>query len=191
MELLDAPLERSPEPSTVDGVAVVRWPDERARAEELARRSAPRLLLVAVDTEPPVGNDPLCDWVQEPADELDVQSRIVALRNRASIERPILGDHGVVWRGGVWVPLSPIEARLDRRVPRPPGSGPVAPAAGTGRVARRTAEQSGDRRAHQGAARARRGGRNPHTHRAGPGLPRRDPGAAGGGGGELTGPNRR
>ena len=112
MELLDAPLERSSEPSTVDGVAVVRWPDEQARAEELARRSAPRLLLVAADTEPPAGDDPLCDWVQEPADELDVQSRIVALRNRASIERPILGDHGVVWREGVWVPLSPIEARL-------------------------------------------------------------------------------
>ena len=54
----------------------------------------------------------MSDWVQEPVDELDVQSRIVALRSRASIERPILGDHGVVWRGSIWVALSPIEARL-------------------------------------------------------------------------------
>jgi DNA-binding response OmpR family regulator len=112
VELSEAPPERLHETSTVDGVAVVRWPDERARADELARRSAPRLLLVAIGEQPPAGNDPLCDWVQEPADELDVQSRIVELRNRASVERPILGDHGVVWRGTVWVPLSPIEARL-------------------------------------------------------------------------------
>jgi len=113
VELLDAPLERSLETSTqVDGVAVVRWPDERARADDLARRSAPRLLLVAPGAEPPPAGDALCDWVHEPADERDVQSRIVELRRRASIERPILGDHGVVWRGAVWAPLSPIEARL-------------------------------------------------------------------------------
>ena len=113
MELLDAPSERSSESSTaVDGVAVVRWPDEQTRADEPARRAAPRLLLVAVGAEAPADTDPLCDWVQEPADELDVQSRIVSLRGRASIERPILGDHGVVWRGSVWVPLSPIEGRL-------------------------------------------------------------------------------
>jgi hypothetical protein len=113
VDLLDAPSERSPESfPAVDGVAVVRWPDERARADELARRAAPRLLLVAVGAEPPADGDLLCDWVQEPADELDVQSRIVALRSRASIDRPILGDHGVAWRGSVWVALSPIEARL-------------------------------------------------------------------------------
>jgi len=113
VELLDAPSERSSESSTaVDGVAVVRWPDEQTRADELARRAAPRVLLVAVGAEAPADTDPLCDWVQEPADELDVQSRIVELRGRASIDRPILGDHGVVWRGSVWVALSPIEARL-------------------------------------------------------------------------------
>jgi hypothetical protein len=112
VELLDAPSEQSLESGAVDGVAVVRWPDERARAEELARRGAPRLLLVAAGAEPPADDDPMCDWVLEPADELDVQSRIVALRGRASIDRPILGDHGVVWRGSVWVALSPIEARL-------------------------------------------------------------------------------
>jgi hypothetical protein len=113
VELLDAPLERSLESSTqVDGVAVLQWPDEQARAEDLARRGAPRLLLVAPGVEAPSTNDPLCDWVQQPADERDVQSRIVELRNRASMDRPILGDHGVLWRGAQWVALSPIEARL-------------------------------------------------------------------------------
>src|SRR5262249_18504804 len=87
-------------------------------------RAAPRLLLVAVGAEPPAGNDPLCDWVQEPADELDVQSRIVALRGRASVDRPILGDHGVVWRGSVWVALSPIESRLTAAFLARPGRVP-------------------------------------------------------------------
>jgi hypothetical protein len=117
VELLDAPLERSLESSTrIDGVAVVRWPDEQARVADLERMRVPRLLLVDIDAEaPPAGGPctgPLCDWVREPVDERDLQSRIVALRSRASIDRPILGDHGVVWRGAVWVALSPIEERL-------------------------------------------------------------------------------
>jgi hypothetical protein len=111
VELLDAPLARDMS-TAVDGVAVLAWPDEQARADDLARRSAPRLLLVAVGASPPGTNDALCDWVQEPADERDIQERIVELRKRASIERPILGDHGVLWRGLQWVALSPIEARL-------------------------------------------------------------------------------
>ena len=72
----------------------------------------PRLLLVDIDAGEPSCPGPLCDWVREPVDERDLQSRIVALRGRASIDRPILGNHGVVWRGRVWVALSPIEERL-------------------------------------------------------------------------------
>ena len=122
MELLDAPLERSLESSgQVDGVAVLQWPDEQVRADDLLRRSVPRLLLVAPGAEPPSTTDPLCDWVQQPADERDVQSRIVELRNRASIDRPILGAHGVLWRGVQWVALSPIEARLTRAFLARPG----------------------------------------------------------------------
>jgi two-component system OmpR family response regulator len=122
VELLDAPRERSLESSgPIDGVAVLQWPDEQVRADDLARRSAPRLLLVAPGAEPPRTGDPLCDWVQQPADERDVQSRIVELRNRASIDRPILGDHGVLWRGAQWVALSPIEARLTRAFLARPG----------------------------------------------------------------------
>jgi len=118
VEILDAPAERLFELSDrIDGVAVVRWPDEQARAAELARMRVPRLLLVAPDADPPApsetgGSDGLCDWVQEPVDERDLQTRVVALRGRASLVRPILGDHGVVWRGPTWVALSPIEERL-------------------------------------------------------------------------------
>ena len=112
MELLDAPFERTFDALTeIDGVVVVRWPGQQACVDDLARRHVPRLLLVAPDAEPPP-TEPLCDWVREPADERDVQSRIVELRSRASAERPILDDLGLVWRGPVWVALSPIEARL-------------------------------------------------------------------------------
>jgi Transcriptional regulatory protein, C terminal len=114
VELLDAPLERSLDsPTQIDGVAVVHWPEEQARLADLERMRVPRLLLVDADAQPPAEADhPLCDWVREPLDERDLQSRIVVLRSRASTDRPILGDHGVVWRGDVWVALSPIEERL-------------------------------------------------------------------------------
>ena len=79
---------------------------------DLERTRVPMLLLVDIDAEPPAAAGPLTDWLREPVDERDLQSRIVALRSRASTDRPILGDHGVVWRGDVWVALSPIEERL-------------------------------------------------------------------------------
>jgi len=113
VELLDAPFERTfdalPE---IDGVVVVHWPEDSARAGELARVGTPRLFLVAPEAEPPVMSDDMCAWVRLPAHERDVQARIVELRTRASVARPILGDHGLLWRGAQWVPLSPIEARL-------------------------------------------------------------------------------
>ena len=113
MELLSAPLRSLESSAQIDGVAVVRWPDEEGRLADLERTRVPRLLLVDADSQPPAAIDnPLCDWVREPVDERDLQARIVELRSRASTDRPILGDHGVVWRGDVWVALSPIEERL-------------------------------------------------------------------------------
>jgi hypothetical protein len=113
VELLDAPSERAPELSNqIDGVVIVRWPQAAARIADLERRRIPRLLLVDRDAEAPPAAGPLSDWVRLPIDERDLQSRVVALRSRASIDRPILDDFGVVWRGRVWVALSPIEARL-------------------------------------------------------------------------------
>src|SRR3954471_18336309 len=108
VELLDAPSERvSDAPEEVDGVVVVRWPEDSARAAELARVGTPRLFLVAVDADPPAVDDELCAWVRLPAHERDVQARIVELRTRASVARPILGDHGLLWRGTQNVSLSP------------------------------------------------------------------------------------
>jgi len=122
VELLDAPFERTFDAlSEIDGVVLVHWPEEANRVLELARAGTPRLLLVANDTEPPVTTDELCAWVRVPANERDVQARIVELRSRASLARPILGDHGLLWRGTRWVALSPIEARLTAAFVARPG----------------------------------------------------------------------
>ena len=122
MELLGAPVGQSSDAATeFDGVAVIRWPQDSTRAVELARIGVPRVLLVAVDADPPDQSDPLCDWVRVPADERDLQQRVVELRSRASAVRPIVGDHGVLWRGTKWVALSPIEARLAAALVGRPG----------------------------------------------------------------------
>ena len=83
MELLDAPVEQSfdaaAEAATeIDGVVVLPWPQNATRAVELARIGVPRVLLVAPDAEPPDTTDPLCEWVRMPADERDLQQRVVA-----------------------------------------------------------------------------------------------------------------
>lgn len=123
MELLDAPFERAFDAlAEIDGVVVVHWPQDAARAAELARVGTPRLFLVAPEADPPESvDDDLCAWVRLPAHERDVQARIVELRGRASIARPILGDHGLLWRGTTWVALSPIEARLTAAFVARPG----------------------------------------------------------------------
>jgi hypothetical protein len=122
MELLDAPSERAFDAlSESDGVVVAHWPEDAARATELARARTPRLFLVAPEADPPEATDDLCAWVRLPAHERDVQALIVELRSRASVDRPILGDHGLLWRGKRWVALSPIEARLTEAFIARPG----------------------------------------------------------------------
>jgi hypothetical protein len=113
MELMDAPLERVIGVlEEVDGVVVVDWPEHAARAADLVRTRTPHLFLVAPGAEPPDATDELSAWIRLPAAERDIQAKIVDLRSHASIARPILGEHGLLWRGTRWVALSPIEARL-------------------------------------------------------------------------------
>jgi DNA-binding response OmpR family regulator len=106
---------RAPDvPAIIEGIAIVRWPEETARATELRRSRTPRLLLVASDAAPPELDDEdlSIDWMFEPVDENALHARIVALLSAASLVKPILGDHGVLWRGETWIALSPIEERL-------------------------------------------------------------------------------
>ena len=115
MEATRAPLERTIDsPATIEGIAIVRWPEEELRNTQLARARTPRILVVEPECPPPEieTDDPFVDWVRDPIDERELQAHVVALLERASAVRPILGDHGVVWRGATWIALSPIEERL-------------------------------------------------------------------------------
>ena len=115
---------RAPDvPAMVEGIAIVRWPEEAARAAELQRSRTTRLLLVAPNATPPEIDeaDPFTDWIYEPVDENTMHARIVALLGTASIAKPILGDHGVLWRGETWIALSPIEERITAALLARPG----------------------------------------------------------------------
>jgi DNA-binding response OmpR family regulator len=94
-------------------VVLVRWPVEVARRERFATEGRPRLLLVEDDAQPPVGEDPLEDWVRVPASEVDVQARMATLAARArAAAAPRLDVDGVLRFGSLWVSLPPVEARL-------------------------------------------------------------------------------
>jgi DNA-binding response OmpR family regulator len=95
-------------------VALVRWPAEQARRDELQQHGRPRVLLVE-DGVPPVALDELEDWIRVPAGEADLQARVEGLRRRAEGRlrpRPSLDDDGVLRFDALWVALPPIEARL-------------------------------------------------------------------------------
>ena len=95
-------------------VALLRWPDEATRRDELQAARHPRLLLIETGP-PPLSDDTLEDWIRMPSDELDVRVRVEVLRRRAEAtvgSTPLLDDDGVIRVNGRWVSLPPVEARL-------------------------------------------------------------------------------
>lgn len=96
-------------------VALIRWPDERARRSELATRNMPRLLLLQPGAEPPVCFDPLEDWVRVPAAPEDVRARAESLTARFEARGPgdITLDRGGLLRFGEdQTRLTPLQTRL-------------------------------------------------------------------------------
>ena len=94
-------------------VVLVHWPNESAFRDELAAQGRPRLLLVGEGAVPPLGADPLEDWVRMPAQPEDLNARRRVLRRRSLARTPIhLDDDGLLHRGRAWVALSPVELRL-------------------------------------------------------------------------------
>ena len=97
-------------------VALVQWPAEQDRREELRRARQPRLLLVEEGT-PPIPVDELEDWIRLPADDLDLRVRVETLRRRTRAGNgpiPQIDDDGILRHGGRWVSLPPVESRLTR-----------------------------------------------------------------------------
>jgi len=97
-------------------VHLVRWPEERELLARLRAEGAPRLLLVRPPAPPPEVIECEEDWVRLPADESDVQARLLALAARSSRHRPRphVGDDGRLRHGDEWIALSPIELRMAR-----------------------------------------------------------------------------
>jgi len=102
---------------TVGGmdVALVRWPGESERRDDLRRAARPRLLLIERDGAPPDVEDCLEDWIRVPAIEADVAARFAALSFRAGAhvaDVPALDRDGLLRFRAGWVSLPPVEARL-------------------------------------------------------------------------------
>jgi DNA-binding response OmpR family regulator len=97
-------------------VVLVRWPAEAPRRQRLVDEQQPRLLLVEEDAPLPDTVDCLEDWMRVPVDEAELAARIRSLSVRAEAHatpsRPELDEDGVLRRGGAWVSLPPVEARL-------------------------------------------------------------------------------
>lgn len=90
-------------------VALVHWPKDSARREQLALARVPTLLLVASDAAPPAV-DTWEDWIRLPADERDVSIRMQGLARR--VRRPELIDGAVLRSNCGSVMLSPPESAV-------------------------------------------------------------------------------
>jgi len=97
-----------------DDVVVVRWPEQRADAERLARLDLPHLLLVEPDASPPTVDGCLADWIRLPAQDADVRARLTALvaRTREHPAVPVLDGLGELSFRGRRVFLSPTDKQL-------------------------------------------------------------------------------
>ncbi len=99
-----------------NGVAVLTWPRDRARAEHLARAGLPRLLLVPPTTAPPPV-EALQDWLPTDAPNTEVHHRLLALTRAAAEQRrrsgpPTLDDQGELHVGDTSVAIPEPERAL-------------------------------------------------------------------------------
>jgi hypothetical protein len=96
-------------------VALVRWPGEADKREDLTDKGVPRLLLLEDGVMPPAAPDCLEDWVRLGSGEGDVRARMATLESRVAVHRsqvPELDPDGVLRYGEKWVSLPPVESRL-------------------------------------------------------------------------------
>lgn len=100
-------------------VALLAWPREEARRQDLAGQGRPRLLVLEAGASPPPAVDCLEDWIHAPAVEHEVRARMEALALRASYHQqvvPHLDDDGCLRMDADRVQLPPIEGRLAREL---------------------------------------------------------------------------
>jgi hypothetical protein len=80
-----AAIERTRLPMIAGDIAILAWPRDADRADQLAREQVPRLFLVDSDADPPEHWDRLTDWVRLPADERDIEARLITIRRRVRL----------------------------------------------------------------------------------------------------------
>jgi hypothetical protein len=97
-----------------DDVVIVRWPEQRADAERLARLHRPHLMLVEASQPPPALEACLADWIRMPATDTDVRARLLALAARARRHPavPTVDEFGEITFRGKRTFLSPTDQRL-------------------------------------------------------------------------------
>ena len=94
-------------------VAVVSWPSEAARRDDLARRGRARLLVIEEHHDPPAVWDSLEDWVRRGVDPVEVYVRRERLRREEARRAPaVLDEDGLLRRGDRWVAVTPLEQRV-------------------------------------------------------------------------------
>ena len=96
-------------------VALVSWPTEADRRDELRAAGDPRLLLVDPGVPPPDVTDCCEDWLRVPCSESELAARLQTLRQRSAVhvgDVPSIDDDGVLRFRGGWTALPPVEARL-------------------------------------------------------------------------------
>ncbi len=96
-----------------DEVAVVHWPAEAQRRDELVLRGRARLVVIAAGEPPPLAPDGLEDWVRAGSDPVELYVRKERLRRRQAARAPaVLDDDGLLRRGTRWVALSQRELQV-------------------------------------------------------------------------------
>jgi hypothetical protein len=134
--MTEGTLDPSFDPAVGGEVAVVRWPAERDRRDELVHLGRARLIVVAAGELPPLAPDGLEDWVRADVDPVEVYVRTERLRRRQAARAPaVLDADGLLHRGRRWVALSRREIdvaevmlpRPGKLVPRPEMLAAVCP----------------------------------------------------------------
>jgi DNA-binding response OmpR family regulator len=95
-------------------VAVLQWPKESERVEQLRLDEVPFVLLVDSSAPPPLVTGCGEDWIREPVSDTDLQARVAMVEIRAGIHgsRPFVDEGGVLRYRDRWTALSPVEYRL-------------------------------------------------------------------------------
>ena len=92
------------------GVALLRWPEDRAERAALERAQRPRLLLVEPGAIPPLGFDVLEDWTRAEPGSAEVEARVAALSRRSrSLTHDIRQSGRRLDRGASHVTLTPTQ----------------------------------------------------------------------------------